>query len=289
MPVAKPSPAPRARAPEMEVEPTRVEADSESEPELAAVAEELSTPDWLEPLSPMPGDVPKPEPTPRSVEPEAEPEIEAAPLELDLDLEEVIAEDTQPPTPVRTRGAEQTVVHALAEPEPEPEAEPEVAEEVELGMDADGEEFSLGALVSESADDSEEEAALAGFGPAADPEAEADLAPVRRTAPIAKPSPMARPVTPAGATPAKATPAKAAPGKATPPKPMPIKPTPARPTPAKPSPAMASNGDDDGFDLRNLMVDEETDAGVAPLKPPAKDSDDDDLDALFDEIQLGDK
>jgi general secretion pathway protein A len=268
MALAKPSLGPRSRT--LELEPP--EPEPESEPELAAIAEDLSTPDWLEPLSPMPGDVPKSVPTPRSVEPE----LEAAPLdELDLDLEEVIAEDTEPPTVVRTRVTQHPVVHEIAEPEPEPEE----AEELEVGMDPDDEEeFSLGALVNESDDDSEEEAALAGFGPAAEPEPDVDLAPVRRTSPTAKPSPMARPVTHPGATPAKATPAKT----------MPAKSTPAEATPAKPSPAIPSNGDD-SFDLRNLVIDEDTDEGLAALKAPAKDSDDDDLDALFDEIQIGDK
>jgi type II secretory pathway predicted ATPase ExeA len=277
---AKASPGPRARAPEPEPEP---------EIGRAADSDDASAPDWLEPLSPMPDDVPAPKPTPRSVEPAIE--IEAvADADLDLDLEEVLAEDTQPPTLVGTRVSAKPVVHEIAgmEPEPEPEAEPEEAEEVALGVESDDDgDFSLGSLVN---DDSEEDAALAGFGPAAEPEPEIDLAPVRRTSPTSKPSPIARP-TPAP-TPAKAAPiaAKAAPTAAKPtPAKLPLaKVTPAKVTPAKPSPAIPTNNED-SFDLGSLVVDEDTNSGAAALKPPAKDSDDDDLDALFDEIQIGDK
>jgi len=272
MPRSKPGPAPRAYLPEPEPE-MDTEFDMDAEPELAAVAEELTTPDWLEPLAPMPGDTPAAKPTPHGVEPE----IEAAQLdELDLDLEEVVPEDTHPPTPVRTRVPAKPIVHEIAEPEPDTEE----AAELELGMESDEDEdedeeggFSLGALVNDDDDDSEEEAALAGFGPASEPEPEADLAPVRHTSPTARPSPMARPTSPARATPARAMPAKA---------------MPARGAPAKPSPAPSSSRDD-SFDLRGL-VDEDIDStGPAALKPAAKDSDDDDLDALFVEIQIGDK
>jgi type II secretory pathway predicted ATPase ExeA len=266
MPVAKPSPAPRAAppkpapAPKPEPEPEFGELDLEPEPELAALKSDTSGPDWLEPLSPMPEDVPVAEATPLSVEPEPE--------EMDFELEEVIAEDTQPPTPPRARIAAKP---AEVVEEPEPMEEPEEADEVELGMESDDDDadFSLGSLVNESSSDGEEEAALAELGPA---EPEVDLAPVRRTPPVAKAAPAPRPVTPAKPTPAKPTPAKAAPIK---------------PTPAKPGPAIPTNNDD-SFDLRSLVVDEDTDSS-GPLTPPAKDTDDDDLDALFDEIQIGDK
>src|SRR5262245_15305748 len=62
MPVAKPSPAPRSPepAPELELEPEH-ELDlaaAEPEPAPAASDAESRTPDWLEPVSPMPDDVP---------------------------------------------------------------------------------------------------------------------------------------------------------------------------------------------------------------------------------------
>jgi type II secretory pathway predicted ATPase ExeA len=285
MPAAKPSPARRAveRAPEPEPEPepmSELEEMPEPEAELSPVTDDLSAPDWLEPLSPMPADVPVSKPTPKSVEPELELADEE---DLDL-LEEVVPEDTHPPTPALTRVALKTpVAHELAEPEPEPEpeAEPEEANELELGMEPDDDgDFSLGSLVTGD-DGGEEEAALADLGPASEPEPEIDLAPVRRTPPVAKPSgrPAARPMPPP--TPAKPTPA---PLKATP-----AKPSPAKVTPAKPAPAIPANNDD-SFDLSSLVAEEDnTEPGPAALKPPAKDSDDDDLDALFDEIQIGDK
>jgi type II secretory pathway predicted ATPase ExeA len=269
----------------------------EPEPELAPAAEETSAPDWLEPLSPMPGDVPAPaaqkpsvKPTPIRVAQELDGDVEEAALEL----EEVVAEDTHPPTPAQTRIAlkpaelePEPELAELAEPEPELVAEPAAdAEEVAFGDSDDDEDFSLGALVRDGGEDSEEEAVLAELGPAPEPEPEIDLAPVRRTAPTAKPSPLA----------AKVTPPKAAPA----PKPTPAKVTPAKVTPAKPSPAIPASGDD-SFDLRNLVAEEDAEPAPAALKSaaakpapkpapkaPPKDEDDD-LDALFDEIQIGDK
>ena len=257
--------------PELELEPTSQE-EPVSEPELAAVAEELSGPDWLEPLSPMPDDVPAEEPAPEPLEAEFELGTQT---ELDLDLDEVLPEDTEPPTRVA-----KSTRPPLAEAKPAPVPEPEPREaEVALDLDQDDDaDLTFGSLVNDSDDDSEEEAALAGFGPADEPEP--DLAPVRHTSPTAKPSPLARPVTPAKPvavakpTPAKPTPAKAAPAKA-----------PAEPaTPAKSGPAIPTNNDD-SFDLANLIAEDDADIGPAALKPPAKDGDDDDLDALFDEIQ----
>ena len=265
MPVSRPSPAPRA--PKPAPAPKRA-PEPEPEPELAVIKGDSSAPDWLEPLSPMPEDVPVAEATPLSVEPE--------PAEqMDFELEEVVAEDTLPPTPPRARAAAKPV-EILEEPEPEPElAEPEPDGDVELGMDDDSGDddgdFSLGSLVNESGD-TDEEAVLADLGPA---EPELDLAPVRRTPSIAKPAPAPRPVTPAKAAPVKPMPAR----------PTPPKPTPAKAAPAKPAPAIATK--DDSFDLGSLVAEEDTSSG--PLTPLAKDSDDDDLDALFDEIQIGDK
>jgi hypothetical protein len=291
MPVAKPSPAPAAapRGPKIELPPEEPEMPELAEPELAA--QESSTPDWLEPVSPMPADTPA-EPTPRSVELDEAPALDAAAGEAELlDLEEVVAEDTQPPTPPRsTRVTAAPALREPAEAEAEPEAEAEVTfggddDDAPLGVDADDDDgdFSLGSLVRGDASDGEEEAVLAELGPAPEPE---DLAPVRRTAPQAKLSPLARP------TPAKATPAQAAPAKpvAARPAPAPAKPTPAKPAPAKVTPPKSSpaNGEDE-FDLRSLVDDEESPTGRQPaLAAPAKD-DDDDLDALFDEIQIGDK
>ncbi len=279
LPAAKPTPAPKPK------------------PKLELAAEDGSTPDWLEPLSPMPGDVPKPapKPTPKSVARE----LEAEPEALDLDLEEVIAEDTHAPTPAQTRIALSAGEPEEIDVEPELVAEPaedaDEAEEVAFGdSESDDDDFSLGALVRESPGDSEEEAVLAELGPASEPEAEIDLAPVRRTAPTARPSPLAAPVTPVKAAPPKPTPAKPAPAPAA--KPTPAKVTPARVTPAKPSPAIPANGDD-SFDLRSLVTEEDAEPAPAALKSmaakpaptaPPKD-DDDDLDALFDEIQIGDK
>ena len=279
MPVSKPSPM-----------------AAESKSEAAA------SPDWLEPLAPMPADTalgeleatlggvgdytePETEPEPVEADAESDPELEiATPAELDLDLEEVVAEDTLPPTPVRARAAEVELEPMLAEPEPAEEAEE--GDEPALGLDSDDEgDFSLRSLVN---DGDEEEDALANLG--AEPEPE-DLAPVRRTLPLARPSPMAArpaaPATPARATLAKVTPAKAAPAKPVAKPATPAKATPARATPAKPAakPAAAA---EDGFDLRSL-VDDEPESPRAALVAPAKDSDDDDLDALFDEIQIGDK
>jgi hypothetical protein len=275
MPVAKPSPAPKKRAPEPE--PEELEALTVEPESPALAAEEASSPDWLEPLSPMPDDV-KEETTPKGVALELD-----APGEAELDLEEVVAEDTQTPARTRVSLAPPADSFELAEPEPEPEAD---EDEVALGADEDDDgDVSLGALMRESDSTAEEEAVLAELGPAtADAAAELeDLAPVRRTPPVAKPAP--RPVTPA--KPAPVTPAKPAPAKpAAAAKPTPAKPAPAKPAPAKPSPAIPSNGDD-SFDLRNLMAEEDT-APSGVLTPPAKD-DDDDLDALFDEIQIGDK
>ena len=262
MPVAKPSPA--ARAPEPEPEPAATEAES--------------TPDWLEPVSPMPNDVPaevEAEPTPARVEEEPLLDAQSA-AELDLDLEEVVAEDTLPPTPVK---AIRAPVPA-PEPEPEPELEPELAAEpveaeLDLGGDDDEPDFTFGSLVHDE---------------------ENDLAPIRRTPPVAKAPP----------TPAAAKPAPAA-KPATPAKPVAA---PKAPTPAKPGPAIPADGDD-SFDLRNLVAEEDDAPAAKPARkilttpPPTpaprptpaakpapaaaeKDSDDDDLDALFDEIQIGD-
>ena len=274
----EPEPAPEPEA-EFELEPTSQD-EAASEPALAAVAEELSGPDWLEPLSPMPEDVPVEEPAPEPLEAELELGTQT---ELDLDLDDVLPEDTEPPTRVAKSThftpADAKPAKRAAIPMPAPEPEPEDAE-VALDLDGDDDEADLtfGSLVDES-DDSEEEAALAGFGPA-DSDAEPDLAPVRHTSPTAKPSPLAPPVTPpkpvpvAKPTPAKPTPASAAPAKVA------AKPA----TPAKAGPAIPTNNDD-SFDLANLIAEDEADSGPAALKPPAKDGDDDDLDALFDEIQ----
>ncbi|MFI5314946.1 MAG: ExeA family protein [Myxococcota bacterium] len=265
MPVARPSPALRGPEPKPQAAPAPApEPEPESEePELAALVSDNSTPDWLEPLSPMPEDVPAADAT--LIRVTAGPAIEPpAADEMDFELEEVIAEDTVPPTPARARPAAKSVA-----PDPEPEPEPEVAEELELGMeddDSDDADFSLASLVNDGDGDSEEEAALAELSPDPEPEPEPDLAPVRRTPPIAKSASVSKPVTPARATPAKATPAKA--------------------TPAKPGPAIATS-DDGSFDLGSLVAEEDTGSGA--LQPPAKDTDDDDLDALFDEIRIGDK
>src|SRR5262249_60844989 len=124
----------------------------------------------------------------------------------------------------------------------------------------------------------------------------------RESPAIATPPPRAP--TPAAARPMPAA-KPAAPAKpATPPKAA---------TPAKPSPALASD-EEDGFDLRNLVAEEDDAPSLRTAKParkvlttppptpaprpsPAKpapaaekkkDGDDDDLDALFDEIQIGD-
>src|SRR5262245_22346686 len=108
MPVAKPSPAPEPkRAPEPELELAEDESladlelaaeadlDSLTEPEAAEVSE--PAPDWLEPLSPMPEDVPV-ETAPAAASAEEGPLLDAGPAELDLDLDEVVAEETLPPT-----------------------------------------------------------------------------------------------------------------------------------------------------------------------------------------------
>ena len=268
MPVARPSPA-AAAAPKPAPTP---------EPEFEDESEEVSAPDWLEPVAPMPAEPPamELESTQDGVqtEPTIAPTADAPPPEMDFELEEVIAEDTLPPTPVNARSAllaaDADLEPELAEPEPEPitaDAAPEEADhELGLGADDDGDEggFSLGGLMKD-----EEEDALAGLGaPAAEIE---DLAPVRRTPPAARPVAKAPP-TPAKAMPVRPTPAKA----------VPARPTPARPTPA---PTAASDGE---FDLRSLVDDSESSAPA--LAPPIKDGDEDDgLDALFDEIQIGDK
>lgn len=257
MPVAKLSPRPRAPEPEPEEDlAEELELAPTAEPDVEpAAAESDPSPDWLEPLSPMPEDVPvEPEPTPERVE--EEPLLDAhSAAELDLDLEEVVAEDTLPPTPVR----------AIRVPESEPELAAEPAEaELDLGSDDDDDEpdFTFGSLVNEE---------------------DSDLAPARRTAPAP------RPATPAAAKPVAA------------PKPA---------TPAKPRPATPATSDD-SFDLRNLVTEDDDAPALAPrsakkvlttppptpaprpvpAKPAAaaeKDSDDDGLDALFDEIQIGD-
>ena len=85
--------------PEFELAPT-AEPEPELEDSPAAAAE--GTPDWLEAVSPMPDDVPvEPEPTPASVDDEESLLDVQSAAELDLDLEEVVAEETLPPTPVR--------------------------------------------------------------------------------------------------------------------------------------------------------------------------------------------
>ena len=283
MPVAKPSPAPAAaqRGPKIELsldddEPALAEL---TEPEAEPVLAESAAPDWLEPVSPMPGD------TPGATRPEIgideAPPLDAPSEEAELlDLEEVIAEDTAPPTPPRsTRVTAAPAFRDAMEMETEPELGADDDEQA-LG-DADDDDFSLGSLVRGDSSDSDEEAVLAELGPAPSVPEPEDLAPVRRTAPQARPSPVTRP-TPARATPVKAAPAK--PVAAAKPAPTPAKPATAKVTPPKSRP----NGEDE-FDLSNLVDDEESPSRPQPaLAPPAKD-DDDNLDALFDEIQIGDK
>ncbi len=228
----------------------------------------------------MPDDVPvEPEPTPASVENEESLLDVQSAAELDLDLEEVVAEETLPPTPVRP------VKRA-----PDPlEAEPEPAL-----MEDDEPDFTFGSLVRE-----DEDAAA---------EVDADLAPLRRASPVAT---TARPATPPrAATPPVAKPVAAA-KPAAPAKPA----TPAKPSPAIPASGEDSfdlrnlvDEVDDAPALapkpaaRTLTTPPPTPAPrpapapapgaakPAPAKPFAaeKDSDDDDLDALFDEIQIGD-
>jgi general secretion pathway protein A len=268
MPIARPSPVP---APDFDLD---LASSDESASGSEGESGEVSAPDWLEPVSPMPADTHPGEFAATLSGVDDEPELDAAPAELDL--EEVVAEETLPPTP------------AAVLSEPEPELEPDDADEEMLGPDSDDSGVvSLGSLVR---DDSEEEDALASLGapepaiarPAAEIE---DLAPVRRTQPMAKPAPR---VTPARAVPAAPTPAKpvavakAAVAKVTPPAAKPAVP---KPTPAKPAPSVAAKEEE--FDLSSLV--DESEASSPALAPPAKDGDDDDLDALFDEIQIGDK
>src|SRR5262249_26199621 len=221
-PVAKPSPAlvPAARGPKIELpledEPVHCEVTL-PEPESELAVEESSAPDWLEPLSPMPEDTAD-TPGPRSrLERERDetpvPEAPAPEAEL-LDLEEVVAEDTSPPTP-RPRV---TRVTAAPAPEPTPfdETEPELGaaddEPAFTEADDDG-ACSWSSLVRGESGDPDEEAVLAELGPTPAREPD-DFAPVRRSGAQAKPSPLARP-TPAVATPAKPTPAKPAPARVT--------------------------------------------------------------------------
>ena len=274
MPVAKPSPAP-APAVSPAARGPKIELPADDEPELTAAAEreDDGAPDWLEPLSPMPQDTP-PDPTAKSVELEEEPALDLSAEEAEpelMDLEEVVAEDTTPPTPARPTRV--TSTPALSSPlDAEVEAELDLTsddDEPQLGVDSDDDgDVSLRSLMREDSSDGEEEAVLAELGPAsAEPE---DLAPVRRTTPQAKPSPL-RP------TPAKAVAAR----------PAPAKPTPAKPAPAKVTPPRSRNAEDE-FDLSGLVDEDEPSRPQPALAAPAKD-DDDDLDALFDEIQIGDK
>ena len=282
-----PQPKPKHTMPEARVSPLAAPAQAPAAtprgPKIELPPEQESTPDWLEPVSPMPDEVP----AVAKAAPEAAPLAEQEP-DL-MELEELVPEaETPPPTPVRMP------THAKAKPavKPAPEPEPELlaADEAEPALgDDDDADFSLGSLVANDSSDADEEAVLAELGPAVTPEVE-DMAPVRRTAPTAKPSPVSAPPTPAKSTKVMATPAPKLP----PAKPLtPAQATPAKAAPAKatPAPAKHAPASDDNFDLSSLV--EEDDAPARParspaLAPPAKDEDDD-LDALFDEIQIGDK
>jgi general secretion pathway protein A len=281
-------PKPKHTMPEARVSPLSTPASAPAVaaprgPKIALPPEEESPPDWLEPVSPMPDEVPA---VAKAAPAAAEPLVEQ---EADLmELEELLPEeDTAPPTPVRMPTPAQAKPALKPAPEPEPELlAAEEADEPALGDDDD---FSLRSLVASDSSDGDEEAVLAELGPAVTAEVE-DLAPVRRTAPLAKPSPVAAPPTPAKSTKVVATPAPKLP----PAKPLtPAQTTPARPTLAKAAPAAAkpAPASDDNFDLSSLMEEDEAPARPSPspaLAPPAKDEDDG-LDALFDEIQIGDK
>src|SRR5262245_12342710 len=169
MPVAKPSPAPRAPEPEPEAEFDLSAPDLGNAPAAPAAAAE-STPDWLEPVSPMPDDV-SVETVPTHMRVEVEEPLLDAQNAADLDLEEVVAEDTLPPTPVKAVRTPPAPVPEL-EPVPEPEIEAEPVEaELDLGEDGDEADFTFGSLVQEE---------------------ESDLGPMRRESPaIAKPAPRA--------------------------------------------------------------------------------------------------
>ena len=270
--ISKPSPV-AARGPKIELDDA---FELDESPKLAEESTD-SSPDWLEPLSPMPDEVPAEAAPAKSLAAPEPIELEAAAEEPELvDLEQVVAEDTSPPTPAPLAIEASLELEAMLGSDESEEEEPALGAEAEPAADDDDADFSLGSLVAADGD-GDEEAILAELGPASEPEPE-DLAPVRRTMPTAKPSPLARPATPAKAAPAKPTPSK------------PVA-TPAKVTPAKPKPA--PDAEEDGFDLRNLVDDEpatgpKAKPAMAVAAAPAKDEDDD-LDALFDEIQIGDK
>jgi type II secretory pathway predicted ATPase ExeA len=233
-------------------------------PAAAAVTriEALDTPqdapDWLEPVAPMPE--PRAAQAPFAeldsvVAEETAPELDAEPLvdptpsaELDLELEDVVAEETLPPLEAESEAD-------AAEPElgdePEPMLGLDADDETPFGSadsDSDEDQFSLGSLVENLGEDEPAEAEPE--PEPEEPEADAIVLAPRRARPT---MPYAQP-----------------------------SPLAAKPAPPKPD-------EEDSFDLRNLVNEEDSDsAGISPPTAQDEKKDDDDLDALFDQIQVGD-